>query len=99
MTYRSGPASYKTIDVLSSWIKEAVYSDIRESGIENADPTPTDQLWARHKLTVIEDAATLDGASIDAVQTRFEAWGKAQGKRDRWPKYRACVVLDEDAVH
>jgi hypothetical protein len=66
--------------------------------LENPDPTPNDQLWARHQLTVIEEPGTLDGASLDTVRGHFEGWVKAQDKQDAWNKYRAYLVMDEVAA-
>jgi hypothetical protein len=97
-TYRSDPAFHKAIEILTSWIKAGVYEDLNEYGLENPDPTPNDQLWARHQLTVIEEGGTLDGASLDIVRGHFEGWVKAQDKQDTWNKYRACLVIDEAAV-
>jgi hypothetical protein len=97
-TYRSDPAFHKAIEILTSWIKRGVYKDFHECGLENPDPTPNDQLWARHQLTVIEKPATLDGASLDTVRGHFEGWVEARNKRDSWNKYRACLVIDEAAV-
>ncbi|KAJ5859428.1 hypothetical protein N7534_004705 [Penicillium rubens] len=87
-TYRSDPAFHKAIEILTSWIKAGVYEDLNEYGLENPDPTPNDQLWARHQLTVIEEGARLTGLR----------WVKAQDKQDTWNKYRACLVIDEAAV-
>ncbi|KAJ9285924.1 hypothetical protein DTO021C3_6485 [Paecilomyces variotii] len=97
-TYRSDPAFHKAIEILTSWIKAGVYEDLHEYGLENPDPTPNDQLWARHQLTVIEEPAMLNEASFDAVRGHFEGWVEAQDKQDAWNKYRACLVMDEVAV-
>ncbi|KAJ5676772.1 uncharacterized protein N7477_002405 [Penicillium maclennaniae] len=53
---------------------------------------------ARHQLTVIEELATLHGASLDVVRGHFEGWVEAQDKQDACNKYRACLVMDEAAV-
>lgn len=63
-TYRSDPAFRKAIEILTSWIERGVYKDLPECGLENPDPTPNDQPWARHQLTVIEEPATLDGCGV-----------------------------------
>ncbi|KAJ9210775.1 hypothetical protein DTO166G4_7640 [Paecilomyces variotii] len=98
-TYRSDPAFRAAIEILTSWIKAGVYEDLHEYGLgKNPDSTPNDQLWACHQLTVIEEPATLNEASFDAVRGHFEGWVEAQDKKDAWNKYRACLVMDEEAV-
>ncbi|KAJ5110603.1 hypothetical protein N7532_001138 [Penicillium argentinense] len=62
---------HEAIEILTSWIKAGVYEDFHEYGLDNPDPTPNDQLWARHQLTVIEEPATLDGTSLDEVRGAF----------------------------
>ncbi|KAF9894908.1 hypothetical protein FE257_004530 [Aspergillus nanangensis] len=97
-SYHSDPAFQQAIEILTAWVKAGVYEDLHEHGLENPDPTPNDQLWARHRLTVIEEQATLDGASLEAVRRHFEGWVESQDKQDTWNKYRACLVMDEAAV-
>ncbi|OQE14170.1 hypothetical protein PENFLA_c040G03437 [Penicillium flavigenum] len=75
-----------------------ILQDMCEESWGWVDPTPNDQIWARHQLTVIEEPGTLDGALLDTVRGHFEGWVKAQDKQDAWNKYRACLVMDEGAA-
>lgn len=99
-TYKSDAAFSRAIDVLNSWIKAEVYRDAdpRSSGVQNPDPTPNNELWACHRLTIMDDPATLDGASIEDVRSHFESWVEGQGQRDLWNKYRVCMVLDDEIL-
>ncbi|KAL5364458.1 hypothetical protein BJX96DRAFT_157391 [Aspergillus floccosus] len=98
-TYKSDAMFQRAIDIISSWIKRAVYRDLYDTyGVPNPDPTPNNQLWARHRLTIIEDSPVLDGASLDVVRSHFESWVEQKDRRDRWNKYRVCMVIDEETL-
>jgi hypothetical protein len=46
----------------------------------------------------MEDPQTLDGASIEDVRSLFQSWVEGQGQRDRWNKYRVCMIIDEEIL-
>jgi hypothetical protein len=54
-TYKSDPAFGKAISIINSWIKREVYQDMHTMGLQDADPTPNNELWACHRLTIMED--------------------------------------------
>jgi hypothetical protein len=60
--------------------------------------TPNDELWACHRLTIIEDSQAFDSATIEDVRSHFESWVEGQGQRDKWNKYRVCMVIDEETL-
>ncbi|EAU29605.1 predicted protein [Aspergillus terreus NIH2624] len=98
-TYKSDAMFQRAIDIISSWIKWAVYRDLYNTpGVPNPDPTSNNQLWARHSLTIIEDSTVLDGVSLDVVRSHFESWVEQRNKRDRWNKYRVCMAIDEEIL-
>jgi hypothetical protein len=98
-TYKSDAKFQRAIDIISSWIKWTVYRDLYDTfGVPTADPTPNNQLWARHYLTIVEDLTVLDGASVDAVRSHFESWVEQRNMRDRWNKYRVCMVIDDEIL-
>ncbi|KAF4170523.1 hypothetical protein CNMCM8694_004772 [Aspergillus lentulus] len=97
-TYKSDPAFCKAIDVINSWIKREVYLDLRYSGVQDPDPTPNDELWACHRLTIMDDSQTLNGATIEDVRSHFQSWVEGQGQKDMWNKYRICMVIDEEIL-
>ncbi|KAF7137045.1 hypothetical protein CNMCM5793_006896 [Aspergillus hiratsukae] len=97
-TYKSDAAFSRAINVINSWIKQEVYDDLRYSGVKDPDPTPNNELWACHQLTIMDDPQTLDGASIEDVRSHFESWVEGQGQRDRWNKYRVCMVIDDEIL-
>ncbi|PYI11663.1 hypothetical protein BO78DRAFT_382335 [Aspergillus sclerotiicarbonarius CBS 121057] len=97
-TYQSDTAFQRTIEIITSWIKKDVYKDFEHGFSQDSDHTPNHQLWARHQLTIFEDPETLDGASIDTVRGQFEEWGESLGIKDRWNKYRVCMMIDQETV-
>jgi hypothetical protein len=97
-TYKSDPAFGKAISIINSWIKREVYQDMHTMGLQDADPTPNNELWACHRLTIMEDPERLNGASIRDVRSHFESWVEGQGMRDRWNKYRVCMMIDDEVL-
>jgi hypothetical protein len=95
-TYKSDSAFCKAINIINSWIKQEVYDDLRHAGVQDPDPTPNDELWACHRLTIVEDSQTLNGATIEDVRSHFQSWVEGQGHKDTWNKYRVCMVIDEE---
>ncbi|PLB55402.1 hypothetical protein P170DRAFT_432945 [Aspergillus steynii IBT 23096] len=86
----------KVLEMLETWIKREIYKDLND--LENADPAPNNEIWARHRFTVIEDENALNGATIDTVRAHFEQWVEDKCQRDMWNKYRICMVIDDDIL-
>jgi hypothetical protein len=97
-TYKSDSAFCRAINIINSWIKREVYKDLRYSGVQDPDPTPNDELWACHRLTIMEDSQIFNGATIEDVRSYFESWVEGQGQRDKWNKYRVCMVINEEII-
>ncbi|RMJ21381.1 hypothetical protein PHISP_07745 [Aspergillus sp. HF37] len=106
-TYSPESASVfpRIMDVLGSFIKKDIYSELVPEGRignpqpnpENLDPTPNDEVCARYAPIVMDDPR-LDGASLDTVRAHFESWVDGKGKRDRWNMYRLCMVIDNEVL-
>jgi hypothetical protein len=56
------------------------------------------QVWSKYQSTIIEDPTQFDGVSLETVRAHFEAWVDSQGKRDRFNKYRVCLIVDEESL-
>ncbi|CEO59005.1 hypothetical protein PMG11_03695 [Penicillium brasilianum] len=46
----------------------------------------------------MEDPDQFQGASPDEIRTHFETWVDAQGMRDKWTKFRMCIIIDEESL-
>ncbi|KAJ5160351.1 uncharacterized protein N7482_007355 [Penicillium canariense] len=64
----------------------------------SVDPAIYNVIWSKHSSTIMEDKAHFDGASTDSIRAHFEAWVDAQGQRDRFNKFRMCIVIDEECL-
>ncbi|KAK2750072.1 hypothetical protein FQN57_004564 [Myotisia sp. PD_48] len=76
------------------------------------DPTVNEELMKCHKMIVHDDQAKFDGLSLDDVRTHFEEWvtglppprtrkddEDSEGMRDVWPRYRTCLVIDDEILN
>lgn len=54
--------------------------------------------WPKHRSMIMEDPAQFQGASLDGIRTHFETWVDAQGMRDKWTKFRMCIIIDEESL-
>jgi hypothetical protein len=46
----------------------------------------------------MEDSQIFNGATIEDVRSYFESWVEGQGQRDKWNKYRVCMVINEEII-
>jgi hypothetical protein len=101
-TYSSeSTAHFSTvIKYLEACIKKSFFAEAAECANESngVDPAIYEGIWARHSLTIIEDVTQFDGASIDSIRAHFEGWVDTQGQRDKFNKYRMCIVIDEECL-
>ncbi|KAF3391708.1 hypothetical protein F1880_007964 [Penicillium rolfsii] len=86
------------IQYLEACIRKSFFAEAAEFASTGGDPAIYVGIWAQYSLTVIEDATQLDGVSIDSIRARFEEWVDAQGQRDKFNKYRMCIVIDEECL-
>ncbi|KAJ5710567.1 hypothetical protein N7488_004723 [Penicillium malachiteum] len=54
--------------------------------------------WPKYRSTIMESPAQLDGASFDDIRAHFETWADTQSMRDRWTKFRVCIIIDEESL-
>lgn len=54
--------------------------------------------WPKYRSTIMEDPAQFQGASLDGIRTHFETWVDVQGMRDKWTKFRMCIIIDEESL-
>ncbi|KAE8374278.1 hypothetical protein BDV26DRAFT_284407 [Aspergillus bertholletiae] len=100
-TYSESDAHFSSvIKYLEACIKKSFFKEAAECANESTgvDPAIYEGIWAQHSLTVMEDATRFDGASIDLIRAHFEGWVDAQGQRDKFNKYRMCIVIDEECL-
>ncbi|KAF3388503.1 hypothetical protein F1880_003869 [Penicillium rolfsii] len=97
-TPESEPHFSAVIKYLEACIKEEFFEESAKYASNGGDPAIYEGIWAQHSSTVIEDAAQFNRASIDAIRAHFEAWVDAQGQRDKFNKYRMCIVIDEECL-
>ncbi|KAJ5892339.1 hypothetical protein N7504_009030 [Penicillium tannophilum] len=91
----STAVKYIEASVKKSLFGECAYKNESPPGV---NPAIYEEIWAKHSLTVIEDAALFDGASTDSIRAHFEAWVDTQGQRDSFNRYRMCIVIDEECL-
>jgi hypothetical protein len=100
-TYSSeSDAHFSTvIKYLEACIKKSFFAEAAECANKSTGVNPAiyEGIWARHSLTVIEDVTQFDRASIDSIRARFEEWVDAQHQRDKFNKYRMCIVMMRNA--
>ncbi|CAI7624023.1 unnamed protein product [Penicillium palitans] len=64
------------IRYIEACIKQAFFQENKE------DPTnEPNEIWAKHRSTIVQDPAQFNGASLEAIRAHFEAWVNAQGMR------------------
>jgi hypothetical protein len=81
------------IRYIEACIKQAFFQENKE------DPTnEPNEIWAKHRSTIVQDPAQFNGASLEAIRAHFEAWVNAQGMRDNWTKWRMCMIIDEESL-
>ncbi|KGO38176.1 hypothetical protein PEX1_073280 [Penicillium expansum] len=101
-TPQSHTAFPRIVDLTTAYIKNGFYQQY-ESGLRynpraaEFNKTPFDEMWAKYKPRVVEDASQFDGASIDQVRTHFKAWATGRGMLDHFPSYRIFIVIDEES--
>lgn len=82
-----------------------------DGSFEDARPHDVDIVRSAFEMTLIEDRATLDGATVDQVRSIFAAWirsdeAKAESNESesghwpgfRHPRYTYCVHVDADVL-
>ncbi|KAJ5143147.1 uncharacterized protein N7515_001934 [Penicillium bovifimosum] len=63
------------------------------------DPTDeANEIWAKHRSTIMQDPEQFNGTSLEAIRAHFEAWVNAQGRRDNWTKFRMCMIIDDESL-
>lgn len=81
------------IRYIEACIKQAFFQENKE------DPTnEPNEIWAKHRSTIVQDPAQFNGASLEAIRAHFEAWVNAQDMRDDWTKWRMCMIIDEESL-
>ncbi|KAJ5215886.1 MFS transporter asaE [Penicillium cinerascens] len=101
-TAQSDAAFPAMVDLITAYLKDGFYEQyqsLRENPrtADQANEAVFDELWAAHKPRVMDDAAQVDGASIDQLRARFEVWAEERDMADRFPSYRMFIVVDEES--
>ncbi|CAM1508156.1 Fc.00g050040.m01.CDS01 [Cosmosporella sp. VM-42] len=106
-TPESDVAFPKVLGRLREYIERIVYADIKmwrkkHPCEDPLDPIPNDELMKRYQNDIIEDPATLDGASIEEIGERFDKWvaeHKDPGRRGQCnTRFQACLVIDQEVL-
>jgi hypothetical protein len=89
------------LDLTTRYMKDGFYEEyksyLRYSPRANEfNRISFDEMWAKYKPRVVEDASQFDGASIDQVREHFKAWATERDMLDSFPSYRMLVVIDEE---
>lgn len=96
-------------DYTSDELWQSFLRAVKSSVDEHLDSYKGDGVRSTFEMTLIEDKATLDGATIDQVCHLFTAWvrsGEAKDEMsnsDQWPvfshpRYTYCVHVDADVL-
>ncbi|CAG8905442.1 unnamed protein product [Penicillium egyptiacum] len=101
-TPQSHAAFPRMVDLTTAYIKNGFYGQYEsrlryDPRADEFNRTPFDEIWAKYKPRVVEDASQFDGASIDQVRAHFKAWATERDMLDRFPSYRMFIVIDEES--
>lgn len=96
----------RAVEELNQLAREYVFDDLsgpREPGQEPFDPRPNEELARRFYCDVIQDAATLDGATPDELGRRFDALVaghlQPQGRRGiKMGRFCICLMFDQQGI-
>lgn len=103
----SDDASARAVARLADYARAFAHGDLvrRPKPNEEApDPLPNQELWRRYFSEVVEDRDALDGADVQEVGRRFDAWVAGEleerpGRRDvPNSRFRICIMLDAQGV-
>lgn len=96
----------RAVEELNQLARQYVFDDLRsrrEPGQEPFDPRPNEELARRFYCDIIQDAASLDGASPDEVGRRFDAWVAEHHLQPPQPvikmgRFCVCIMLDQQGI-
>jgi hypothetical protein len=79
-TPQSHTAFPRIVDLTTAYIKDGFYKDYRSClrynrRADEFNRTPFDEIWAKYKPRVVEDASQFDGVSLEQVRAHFKALG------------------------
>ncbi|KAJ5323141.1 hypothetical protein N7452_011430 [Penicillium brevicompactum] len=81
------------IRFIEGCIKEEFFEETKQFSTNEPN-----EIWAKHRSTIVQDPAQFDGASLETIRAHFEAWVDAQDMRDSWTKWRMCMIIDEESL-
>jgi hypothetical protein len=101
-TPQSHTAFPRIVDLTTAYIKDGFYKDYKSClrynpRADEFNRTPFDEIWAKYKPRVAEDASQFDGVSLEQVRAHFKAWVTKRDMLDRFPSYRMFIVIDEES--
>lgn len=96
----------KAIECLEFWANHFVMRELevkRRFNEAPLDPAPNEELARRFYCDIVQDAATLDGADVNEVGKRFDAWVNEHlqpgaQKRMVMGRYSFCIMLDQQGI-
>ncbi|KPM40399.1 hypothetical protein AK830_g6144 [Neonectria ditissima] len=105
-TPESDEALAKAIERLELYAKRFVTEELELKRLPNEaplDPAPNEELARRFYCDVVEDATTLDGADVEEVGKRFDAWVnehlQPEGRKGMMlGRYSFCIMLDQQGI-
>lgn len=96
----------KAIERLKLYAKCFVTEELGLKRLPNKaplDPAPNEELAQRFYCDIVQDAATLDGADIEEIGKRFDAWVnehlRPEGRKGTLlGRYSVCIMLDQQGI-
>ncbi|KAL6399715.1 hypothetical protein AUP68_17122 [Ilyonectria robusta] len=96
----------KAIESLKLWANRFVMRELEVKRLPNEaplDPAPNEELARRFYCDIVQDASTLDGAGVEEVGKRFDAWVNEHlqpeaHKRMVMGRYSFCIMLDQQGI-
>ncbi|KAJ5790472.1 uncharacterized protein N7518_007483 [Penicillium psychrosexuale] len=61
------------IRVIEGCIKQEFFQETKEY-----PPNEPNEIWAKHRSTIVQDPVRFNGASLEDIRAHFEAWVDAQ---------------------
>lgn len=96
-TAESDTAFPQAIRYIEACLKNEFFKEVTQQPRYRNNDIPAD-VWSKYKSTIIEDPAQFDRASLETVRAQFEVWVDGQGMRDRFNKYRVCLIIDDESL-
>lgn len=106
--YSSDERFSKAVKLLTTYAGNWLFQDLKDPRYRPVDTPPRDprvmyEVRSRLHNVVVDDPATLDNATIDAVGRQFDLWGErirdeAETEGSSSARFTYCIMLDKESI-